>query len=367
MSGSAPPDPATLPAGMDRFRDPDRYEPDEDLIAATRVAIMLRQPLLLTGDPGTGKSQLAVWLARRISRELIRFTAKSTTSAGDLLYRFDAVREFRESQRGGGADRRRYLTLRAFGRAVALTYPLASPEMEAAWDPEANRPAGAAVDRPPAPTASVVLVDEIDKAPRDVPNDLLVEFDTRAFVVPELDLRLEVQGGLDPIVVATSNSEKALPDAFLRRCVFHHIAMPQAERLEGILRRQLPEIRPNDPLLRDAIELFDALQGDRPELPLRKRPSVPELLGLVAAFAGLLPPGAAGLLPDTAAERRATLRRVGLRAGLRAMPPPVAAAVLTQLLDVMFKTRDDQEAARDWLRERWELPDSTARPAAATG
>src|SRR6478736_2031681 len=113
------------PSGIERFRDPARYVPDDDLVAAVQVATMLRQPLLLTGDPGSGKTQLAAWVAHKLRRPLIPFVAKSTTSATDLLYHFDAVREFRESQKIEGGIKathpRQYLTFQGLGRAIALT------------------------------------------------------------------------------------------------------------------------------------------------------------------------------------------------------------------------------------------------------
>jgi MoxR-like ATPase len=348
--------------GIERFRDPTRYVPDDDLIAAVQVAIMLRQPLLLTGEPGTGKTQLAAWVAHKVERPLIRFVAKSTTSATDLLYRFDAVREFRESQRVEGTIKathpRRYLTFQGLGRAIALTYPMDALEMKAAWDEEANCLPAQQVSREAKQTASVVLVDEIDKAPRDVPNDLLAEFETGEFLIPELNVRLKIQDGLHPIVIATSNSEKALPDAFLRRCIFHHISIPTTGRLQTIIRQQLPSLDLNEPFARDALELFDKLNKPSSELPLRKKPSLSELLGLLLFISDRTSLPDRGILREGDEELPAVFRRIGLKSGLANQDLGTASrnAAFSQLLSILFKTKDDQDAAREWLCEQWNLP-----------
>jgi MoxR-like ATPase len=348
--------------GIERFRDPARYMPDEGLVAAVQVAILLRQPLLLTGDAGTGKTQLAAWVAHKLDRPLIRFVAKSSTSATDLLYQFDAVREFRESQRVGdvirGADRRHYLAFQGLGRAIALTYAMDTPEMVAVWDEEANRLPGENKSRDRKATASVVLVDEIDKAPRDVPNDLLTEFETREFFIPEFRVRLQVQGGLQPIVIATSNSEKSLPDAFLRRCIFYHIEMPTGDRLRKILQEQLPALNLDAAIVSDALELFDRLQGPNPDLILRKRPSLPELLGLLLVITDRPTVPEAVVLAGKTDAAPALLKRHGLRGGLTSSELGLGSArvALSQMLSILFKTKDDQDAAREWLREIWVLP-----------
>jgi MoxR-like ATPase len=332
-------------------------------VAAVQVAILLRQPLLLTGDPGTGKTQLAAWVAHKLSRPLICFVAKSSTSATDLLYQFDAVREFRESQRIGGVvggeDRRQYLAFQGLGRAIALTYAMDTPEMAAVWDEEANRLPGESTSRDRKATPSVVLVDEIDKAPRDVPNDLLTEFETGEFFIPEFRVRLRVQDGLQPIVIATSNSEKALPDAFLRRCVFYHVEMPSGDRLHQILNGQLPELKLDEAVVRDALDLFNRLQGPSPDLILRKRPSLPELLGLLLVIADRPNISDAVVLAGKADVAPAVLTRYGLRGGLISSELGFGSArvALSQILSILFKTKDDQDAAREWLRELWELPE----------
>lgn len=348
--------------GMSRFRDPTRYIPDPDLMAAVQVAALLRQPLLLTGDPGTGKSQLADWVGATLKWQVIRYTAKSTSTAGDLLYRFDHVREFRDSQRSAEMPAKsQYLTFQALGRAIALTYPSDHPDIVSCWNADANQVPGEASLEYREPTRSVVLVDEIDKAPRDVPNDLLAEFDLCEFPIPEIGVRLRVQNDLAPIVIATSNSEKALPDAFLRRCVFYNITMPRGQRLREILARQFPDLNHHgNPLIDDAVELFDALQKTPPELLLRKRPSVPELLGAISVFAGQQVNSAADMLNPVSGKAIDVLQRYGLKEGLNRVNKATASILLTQVVALLFKTRDDQDAARSWLGTRWGLTNAIA-------
>ena len=236
---------------------------------------MLRQPLLLTGEPGTGKSQLAFSLAHQLGLETpIIFETKSTSVARDLFYQFDNIGRFRAAQTPGAAsDPVLFLTLNALGLAIVLAN---HPEVVGKVVPPDFRHGGR--------RQSVVLLDEIDKAPRDFPNDILNEIERLYFRIPELgNLTVTAQPDLRPIVVMTSNSEKSLPDAFLRRCIFYSIPFPDDVRLERIiLSRLVGRIEPKGGLLKDAIGFFSRLRQD--EINLRKRPGTAEMLNWIAAM-----------------------------------------------------------------------------------
>lgn len=242
----------TLPATLGNHREAARhYQPDADLVDAINVALAVGAPLLLTGEPGTGKIQVGHYLAWYfdIEDQLFPLFVRSSTTAEDLLYRFDAV-----------------------------------AYLHAANDPATrDKPVDKAVFVEPGPLWKaykaggpwVVLIDEIDKAPRDFPNDLLNVIDQHEFVVPESNNRRVSRGDKPPpIVVIISNSERRLPEPFLRRCIFHHIAFT-----EELVRRAV-EARIGDfPLLPEvvretAIERFLELRGRE----IRKKPATAELL-----------------------------------------------------------------------------------------
>jgi MoxR-like ATPase len=255
--------------------DPAGYLPDKGLVDAVNVALILRQPLLVTGEPGTGKSQLAASIAYQLGlNEPLTFETKSTTLARDLFYNFDNIGRFRAAQTPGAAsDARLFLTFNALGTAIVL----------------ANSSDAVAHLMPPhfvhlGRQRSVVLIDEIDKAPRDFPNDILNEIERLYFRIPELgDAQIAADPAFRPIVIMTSNSEKSLPDAFLRRCIFYSIPFPDDERLEQIILSRLPErLQPGSSLLRDVIAFFGRLRQD--DLGLRKRPGTAELLNWMAAL-----------------------------------------------------------------------------------
>jgi MoxR-like ATPase len=226
-----------------RFTGTDAYVAPDDLQLAVNAALELERPLLVKGEPGTGKTVLAEEVARALDRRLISWTVKSTTTARQGLYEYDAVARLRDSQLGSDKvhDIRNYI------RRGKLWEAFDSPE------------------------PAVLLIDEIDKADIEFPNDLLQELDRMEFDVLELGER--VRAKRRPLVVITSNSEKDLPDAFLRRCLFHYIRFPDAETMEAIVRVHHPDLERR--LLVSAMRLFYELR----DVPgLRKKPSTSELI-----------------------------------------------------------------------------------------
>jgi MoxR-like ATPase len=244
---------------------PAGYLPDDGLVEAVNVALTLGKPLLLTGDPGTGKTQLARSLAWQLAArkrlnvetpDIEKFETKSTSVARDLFYTFDAIRCFQASRQAdsSGNGNAAFITFNALGRAVLRAL---APE---------QTPAGltSGILLGP-PTRSVVLIDEVDKAPRDFPNDLLNEIDEMYFRVPELEnVKIggrETLGDMRPIVVVTSNSEKSLPDPFLRRCIYYHIPFPDPDRLAEILFSRVSQFsKTAGPLVDDAVAFFERLR-----------------------------------------------------------------------------------------------------------
>jgi MoxR-like ATPase len=286
------------------LRTPEDYRAGSELAAAVDTALTLGMPLLLTGEPGSGKSGLAYSLAWELGLDdMLHFPVKSDTESRDLFYRFDTVGRFHAAQsRNSDADEvdpAQFLRFEALGQAILLA-------KEADALKSLGLPARVFA-RPGGPRRSVVLIDEIDKAPRDVPNDILVEIEMMQFDIPELSagdrelVRVGLQGGDNhyrPIVVFTSNSEKALPDPFLRRCVFHHLGFPKfrdelseqgRDPYDGVTvetiviarlaKRYNPDARGDDPVLAQvetAISLFRYLR--LPEAGLDRRPALAELL-----------------------------------------------------------------------------------------
>ena len=226
-----------------KFTGTDTYVATEDLMVAVNAAIRLERPLLVKGEPGTGKTMLAEEISRALKRDLLRWHIKSTTKAQQGLYEYDAVARLRDGQLG--EERAREIS-NYISRGML-------------WD---------AFERDIAP---VLLIDEIDKADIEFPNDLLLELDRMEFYVYETKQHIKVK--VRPIVVITSNNEKDLPDAFLRRCFFHYIQFPDNETMEKIVQVHFPDIKKR--LLSRALKVFYDI---RETAGLKKRPSTSELI-----------------------------------------------------------------------------------------
>ncbi len=248
---------------------PADYLAEPGLRDAVNVALTLGQPLLLTGEPGTGKTQLAASLAYEFDLPApLVFNVKTTSSARDLFYRYDSLRHFHDAQfHKENLKVEDYITYEAFGQAILLSL---EPEQANPYLPVPLRDRG--------PARSVVLIDEIDKAPRDLPNDVLNEVEHMSFTVKETGREFSSDQRYRPILVLTSNSEKNLPDAFLRRCVYYHISFPDTERLKQIVQRRLKlksDFTPD--MLNNAVTHFQEIR----ELGLKKQPATAEFLGWV--------------------------------------------------------------------------------------
>jgi MoxR-like ATPase len=228
---------------MKRFEGTDTYIATDDLMMAVNAALTLERPLLVKGEPGTGKTMLAIEIAQALGRQLFEWHVKSTTKAQHGLYEYDAVSRLRDSQLGEQRvhDIRNYIVQGMLWKAFTADAP------------------------------AVLLIDEVDKADIEFPNDLLRELDRMEFYVYETQELVKAKHR--PLVLITSNNEKELPDAFLRRCFFHYIRFPDHETMERIVKVHHPGIKKQ--LLREALEAFFEIR----EVPgLKKKPSTSELL-----------------------------------------------------------------------------------------
>ncbi len=225
------------------FKSTERYIASRDLEVAVNAAVTLQRPLLVKGEPGTGKTVLAHEVAQSLGLDLIEWHIKSTTKAQQGLYEYDAVSRLRDGQLGDP-------------RVHDIANYIVRGKLWEAF--EADKPV-------------VVLIDEVDKADIEFPNDLLLELDRMRFYVYET--RENVAAKHRPVVIITSNNEKELPDAFLRRCFFHYIRFPDRETMEQIVQTHYPDIRQD--LAREALNVFFKIR----DVPgLKKKPATSELL-----------------------------------------------------------------------------------------
>ena len=246
---------------MKSYKGTDTYIVSQQLMDSVNVSIALSRPLLVKGEPGTGKTLLAHSIAEGIKKEIITWNVKSTTKAKDGLYVYDTVQRLNDSRFGDGdvSDIKKYINMGKLGQSFTTEKQI------------------------------VLLIDEIDKADLEFPNDLLNEMDVMSFHIPETDETITAKNR--PIVIITSNSEKELPDAFLRRCIFHYIEFPDNELMERIIYVHFPDIER---------ELMDAVMARfywiRSLNRLRKKPSTSELIDWIQALI------VGGISPDRVEE-----------------------------------------------------------------
>jgi MoxR-like ATPase len=234
---------------MEVFKGSDKYVVTEELKNAVNVSIALQKPLLIKGEPGTGKTMLAEAIADALDMDLLIWGIKSTTKAQEGLYIYDTVQRLYDSQFGEGdvADIAQYIKLGKLGEAFASDKQV------------------------------VLLIDEIDKADLEFPNDLLWELDKMEFYINETKETIKTKHR--PIVIITSNAEKELPDAFLRRCIFHYIEFPTAEKMEEIVKVHFGDI--DAELCEKAMEAFYEIRDMK---DVQKKPSTSELLDWLQAL-----------------------------------------------------------------------------------
>ncbi|MDE6627584.1 MAG: MoxR family ATPase [Lachnospiraceae bacterium] len=232
-----------------KFTGSKDYVASEELMAAVDVAVALEKPLLIKGEPGTGKTMLAEAVSQSLDKELLIWNIKSTTKAQDGLYGYDTIQRLYDSQFGeeGVDDIAHYIKLGKLGEAFQSDKQV------------------------------VLLIDEIDKADLEFPNDLLWELDKMEFYIHET--RETIKAKERPIVIITSNAEKELPDAFLRRCIFHYITFPDREQMTEIVNAHFENLQEN--VLKNALDTFYWLRSVK---DVRKKPSTSELIDWIRAL-----------------------------------------------------------------------------------
>ena len=311
-----------------RLEAADAYIPHPDLSHAVNVALVLGMPLLVTGEPGTGKTQLAFALAHAIAAPVQKFETKSTSIARDLFYTFDAITAFKQREQ---TRLHPFIRYQALGRAILDAFSADNPTVQALLPQP-----GESSYVHDGPRRAVVLIDEIDKAPRDFPNDLLNEIDRLYFRVPELENRGSpgadgnergIEPKYRPIIVMTSNSEKGLPDPFLRRCIYFDIPFPNEEQMREIVAARIEGLGVADPLLGDALDLFYRLRHERRETNLKKEPSTAELLNWLQ------------IVLHRGAKPSESLK--------------VQKDLVSQTLSTLLKNSDDRREAQDYVANRW--------------
>ena len=230
------------------FSGSNDYVVSEQLMRAVNIAMALEKPLLIKGEPGTGKTMLAESISKSLNKKLVIWNIKSTTKAQDGLYVYDVVQRLYDSQFGGEGvdDIKKYVKLGKLGEAFNADEPI------------------------------ILLIDEIDKADLEFPNDLLWELDKMEFYIPET--KETVKAKKRPVVLITSNAEKELPDAFLRRCIFHYIEFPDQELMEEIVKVHFNDV--DKKLVAQAMETFYLIR----DMELQKKPSTSELIDWIQAL-----------------------------------------------------------------------------------
>lgn len=250
-----------IPIGPSEMQKLNLYEFSTPLASAIETAMLLGLPLFLTGEPGTGKSQAAWKLADKLGAPLFDFHTKSTSSSQDLLYQYDMMQHYADVNIFSKSENRQANETEAGTKKTFSDYKNKGPFYQAIEFQNDEKNAG---------KQCVILIDEIDKAPRDFPNDLLHEIEKYAFTIKETNETIALNANNKPIIIITSNSEKSMPDAFMRRCIFHHITFDD-KILDVMIDKYADK---NNPVFEKAKNLFLKIR----EKPLNKKPATAEFI-----------------------------------------------------------------------------------------